>query len=83
MDIQSRCPQCSSARKIEITPSNVGNTIDFSKARCNSYGYRYGEDWTDMIQSRKSAQFWDKDAEQARGYFTLIQLEKTLGNEKW
>lgn len=49
MDLRTRCPQCHSVRIIEIMPSNLGNTFDLSKARCDNCGYRYGDDWKDLV----------------------------------
>lgn len=49
MDLRSKCPQCNDVQIIEIVPSNVSNTFDLNKARCNNCGYKYGSDWKDMI----------------------------------
>jgi hypothetical protein len=49
MNLKSRCPQCNSVRIIEIMPSNIGSTFDLNKARCDSYGYKYGSDWKDLV----------------------------------
>lgn len=49
MDLRSKCPQCNNVRIIEIVPSNVGNAIHFSKARYDSCGYGYGDDWKDIV----------------------------------
>jgi len=49
MDLKSRCPQCKNVKIITIVPSNVGNTFDLSKARCDNCEYRYGDDWLDLV----------------------------------
>jgi hypothetical protein len=49
MDLKSKCPQCNNIQVIEILPSNVGNTFDLNKARCDSCGYKYGDDWKDLV----------------------------------
>jgi predicted Zn-ribbon and HTH transcriptional regulator len=49
MNVRSRCPQCNSVRIVEIAPSNVGNTYDLNKARCDNCGYKYGDDWKDLV----------------------------------
>jgi predicted Zn-ribbon and HTH transcriptional regulator len=49
MDLRAQCPQCKSVQILEIIPSNLGNTFDLKKARCGRCGYRYGEDWKDLV----------------------------------
>jgi DNA polymerase III alpha subunit (gram-positive type) len=52
MDLKSKCPQCDNIQIIIIVPSNVNNTFDLNKARCDSCGYKYGDDWKDLVWSR-------------------------------
>jgi transcription elongation factor Elf1 len=49
MELKSKCPQCNNVKIIEITPSNVGGTFDLNKARCDFCGYKYGDDWKDLV----------------------------------